>query len=522
MRSRSVAEAAGAPHFIEETGQSGLDHVYDGEFPFFVGGGIAVFDCNEDRFPDAFVAGGVNPAGLYLNRSEPGGELRFQRLRATATDMNDVVGAYPIDIDGDDTTDLVVLRHGENVVLRGIGDCQFRRANDTWAIDGGSAWTTSFSATWESGTTLPTLAFGNYLVLDENGNQTGACADNELLRPSGDGYGEHLALSPSHCTLSMLFSDWNRSGDADLRVSNDRQYYRTGGEQLWRIEPGVAPALYTENDGWRPLQLFGMGIASIDITDDGYPEVFLTSMGDNKLQTLVSNEGGPVYEDIALERGVTAHRPFTGDEIMPSTAWHAEFEDVNNDGLIDLFIAKGNVEAMPEAAEADPNNLLLGQVDGTFVEAAADAGLMNTARTRGAAVVDLNLDGMLDVVDINRREPVRLWRNLGSGVGAASAPMGRWLQLEVNQPGPNTSAIGGWIEVRTNDRTWRREITIGGGHAGDQLGWIHFGLAETRSAEVRVVWPDGEVTDWRPIAADSFAIITRGDDGIELWEPAID
>ncbi len=88
-----------------------------------------------------------------------------------------------------------------------------------------------------------------------------------------------------------------------------------------------------------------MGIASEDLTGDGYPEVYLTSQGDNKLQTLADGPAQPTYEDIALELGATAHRPFTGGDVLPSTAWHAEFADVNNDGFLDLFVAKGNVEA---------------------------------------------------------------------------------------------------------------------------------------------------------------------------------
>jgi enediyne biosynthesis protein E4 len=58
----------------------------------------------------------------------------------------------------------------------------------------------------------------------------------------------------------------------------------------------------------------------------------------------------PVYADIAFARGVIAQRPYTGGEWKPSTAWHAQFEDVNNDGLADLFIAKGNVAKMPDFA----------------------------------------------------------------------------------------------------------------------------------------------------------------------------
>ena len=86
----------------------------------------------------------------------------------------------------------------------------------------------------------------------------------------------------------MLFTDWNKSGTPSLRVSNDREYYEGGQEQLWHVDPGKAPALYTDAEGWKPLRIWGMGIASYDLNGDGYPEYFLTSMADNKLQTLAA------------------------------------------------------------------------------------------------------------------------------------------------------------------------------------------------------------------------------------------
>ena len=227
----------------------------------------------------------------------------------------------------------------------------------------------------------------------------------------------------------MLFSDWDRSGRRDLRMTNDRHYYRDGEEQLWRMDPGETPRPYTAEEGWEWMQIWGMGIASHDLTGDGLPEVFLTSQGDNKLQTLSDGPEQPTYEDIAFESGVTAHRPHTGDNTYPSTAWHPEFADINNDGLIDLFVSKGNVEAQPDYAANDPSNLLLGQPDGTFVEAAPDAGLVDFARGRGAALVDLDLDGMLDLVEVVRREPVRVWHNVGLGSADAPEAIGNWVAL---------------------------------------------------------------------------------------------
>ncbi|CAN5730781.1 CRTAC1 family protein [soil metagenome] len=506
------------PLFVDETASAGVEQIYDGEWEFFVGGGVAVFDCDADGRPDLYIAGGVNPAGLFRNESPVGGALRFARMTDPATDLERVMGAYPLDIDGDGLTDLAVLRHGENALLRGLGECRFERANEAWGFDGGEASTTAFSATWEEGAEWPTLAIGNYVTPRESDGTT-SCFDNMLLRPNAksSGYGPPLALDPSWCALSMLFSDWNRSGRRDLRVTNDRHYYRDGEDQLWRIAPGQAPQAYTREDGWERVRIWGMGIASQDITGDGYPEVYLTSIGDNRLQTLADGPERPSFRDIAFKRQVTAHRPFAGGDGTSSTAWHPEFDDVNNDGRMDLYISKGNVEAMAENAMDDPNNLLLSLPDGTFADAAVEAGILNPARTRGAAVVDLNLDGLLDLVEVNRRENVSLRRNLGAGEGSDARPMGHWLAIDLEQEGANRDAVGAWIEVRSGRRTTSREVTVGGGHAGGQLGPTHFGVGDARRARVRVRWPDGERGPWLTVPSDQYVTVIRGADAVRPW-----
>jgi enediyne biosynthesis protein E4 len=515
-------ESLGPPHFVQETPNAGIDHTYDGDFTFFVGGGVAVHDCNQDGRPDLYLAGGTNPAALYRNESPIAGALRFSKVPDAATDLTNVTGAYPVDIDSDSHVDLAVLRLGENVMLRGLGDCRYERANETWGVDGGDEWTVAFSAKWEGSASLPTLAFGNYVELDQAGEQTGSCSDNALLRPLTDtGYDAPMSLTPGWCTLSILFSDWDRSGRRDLRMTNDRHYYREGEEQLWRIGDAEPPRLYTRDEGWQKMQIWGMGIASHDLTGDGLPEVFLTSQSDNKLQTLADGPEQPNYRDIALVRGVTAHRPFTGDVVLPSTAWHAEFQDVNNDGLIDLYIAKGNVEAMPGYAARDPSNLLLGRPDGTFTESADAAGLVTFARVRGAALADFNLDGMLDLIEVNRRELVKVWRSVGTGDATGPAAMGSWIALQLQQPGSNRDAIGSWIEVRVGRYTIERELTIGGGHAGGQLGWVHFGLGTATRAQVRLQWPDGEKGPWMTVDANQFLTIRRGSDQAETWLPPV-
>ncbi len=509
------------PRFIEETDSAGLQSRFEGEAEYMVGGGVATFDCDGDGLPEVYVTAGVNKAKFYRNRSARGGTIKLVEERS-GLELTNAIGAYPLDIDGDGQADLVVLRVGEVQLFRGLGNCKFERANDRWKLRTGNAWHSAFSATWERGQTMPTLAFGTYVDRSKPEFPWGTCTPGSLWRPdaSGTAYAPALPLVPGHCALSMLFSDWNRSGQAALRVSNDREYYKGGQEQLWKLAAGQPPTLYTTVEGWKPLQIWGMGIASHDLDGDGLPEVFLTSMSDNKLQTLepgARDKNAPSYVDMAYKRGVTAHRPYVGGDVHPSTAWHAQFEDVNHDGRVDLFIVKGNVSTMPDFATLDPNNLLLQQADGRFVEVGQQAGIASVRRGRGGMLADLNGDGLLDMIVVNRWDKAQLWRNLGAGTAGKAVPMGHWLQLRLRQGGGNVDAIGAWVEVDLGERVVRKELTVGGGHASGHLGWMHFGLGEARSVKLRVQWPQGEWSAWHTVAADAFYGVDR-QRGVVEWK----
>ncbi|MGH8915842.1 MAG: CRTAC1 family protein, partial [Acidimicrobiia bacterium] len=184
-----------------------------------------------------------------------------------------------------------------------------------------------------------------------------------------------------------------------------------------------------------------------------------------------------------------------------------------------LYISKGNVEAQHDYAARDPSNLMLGNPDGSFTDASESAGIVNFARARGAALADFNLDGMLDLVEVNRREPIELWRSVGWGDAATPASMGGWIALQLDQEPPNVDGIGSWVEVRTGGRILLREITVGGGHAGGQLGWIHFGVGDADSVEIRVQWPDGEKGPWLNVRANQFVTVERGERDVAVWRP---
>jgi hypothetical protein len=87
--------------------------------------------------------------------------------------------------------------------------------------------------------------------------------------------------------------------------------------------------------------------------------------------------------------------------------------------------------------------------------------------------------------------------------------------VTLHQKEVNGFAIGSWIELRkTNETIVVKELTIGGGHAGGQLGPVHFGLGKADAAEIRVIWPDGVASDWVDIPGNQYLDVWR--DGTKL------
>ena len=119
-------------------------------------------------------------------------------------------------------------------------------------------------------------------------------------------------------------------------------------------------------------------------------------------------------------------------------------------------------------------------------------------------MADLNADGRLDIVVINRRAPMEVWQN-------QSDSGGHWLSLDIRQPGANTRAVGSFVDLRLPDgRTMTREITVGGGHASGTAGPMHFGLGNANTVLIRVIWPDENTSDWTEVEADKMFTVGRG------------
>ena len=181
--------APNIPKFVEETDSAGLQSRFEGEDEFMVGGGVATFDCDADGLPEIYVTAGVNKAKFYRNKSARGGAIKLQEER-TGLELTNAIGAYPLDVDSDGNTDLVVLRVGEVEVFRGLGACKFERATANGASKQATSGTRLFLRLGSGVKNGRRLPIGTYIDRTKRQNFLGEVAQpGVLLRPNSAGNG---------------------------------------------------------------------------------------------------------------------------------------------------------------------------------------------------------------------------------------------------------------------------------------------------------------------------------------------
>ena len=122
---------------------------------------------------------------------------------------------------------------------------------------------------------------------------------------------------------------------------------------------------------------------------------------------------------------------------------------------------------------------------------------------------DLNGDGQLDLVVMNRRAPMELWQN-------ATPNTGNWVEIMPREAGANRFAVGAWLELRAGGAEQQQEMTVGGGHASGQATPIHFGLGAATTAALRVVWPDGATSAWTDVPVNRKLAVRPDGNGLKL------
>jgi hypothetical protein len=519
---------------VEVTGGAGVDVLNVSGTPtkdYIVdtnGNGAAFFDYDRDGDLDVLV---VN--GSTLQRLEAGGDPMVVLYRNDGKGRFDDVtaasglnrrgwgtGVCIADVDNDGFHDVYVTAFGPNVLWRNTGRGGF------------SATTQAADARWSTGCAFGDydrdgyvdLYVANYLTLDHTSvpprgatacrfmNIDAFCGPRPLpgerdvlYRNAGNGtFADVTAQAgvtePGHYGFGVLFTDLNDDGWPDIYVANDslpNLLFRNRGDGTFSEEALISGAAVS-GDG---REQAGMGVDAGDYDGDGRLDLIVTNFAQD-YTTLYRNEGGGTFLDVSFRSGMAA-------TLGPYLGWGVGFVDVDNNGLLDVFVANGHIH--PEVARTGTstyrqrNQLFRNSGGGRFTPVAAEAGsgLLLEKSSRGAAFGDYDNDGDRDVLIIEIDERPTLLRNDTRG--------GHWVTVRLVGTKSNRDAIGAKVTIEAGGRRQITEVRSGGSYVSHNDMRAHFGLGNARRVDrMEIRWPGGLVETVKGLDADQFYVAREG------------
>jgi hypothetical protein len=507
-----AAGALAQGSFVESSQQLGITHFQRSSM--HLGGGVAIFDMNNDGWEEIYLTGGENRDKLYRNNADSTftevGVAAGLGFTAAVTTMGVTTG----DIDNDGFRDILILTDlGEDVLLfRNNGNSTFSRIIGPFdASTSQRNLSASFGDVNNDG--LLDIYITNYIttsnvLFDENEMVIGFdhnCEPDLLFINNGDlSFTESSAtygLTQNGCGLAVTFTDFDSDTDADLFVVNDF------GE--W-----VLPNLLYENQFPETLlndvstslgvdtRMYGMGIAVSDYDRDGDFDYYATNIGPNFL----FRNDGTSFSEVGELSGVE------NDSLdgLNTTSWGCFFFDFDNDGWNDLFVANGEIPAAEFIANVffDPDKLFRNNGDGTFEDVTTVLDTISTQRGRGTAYGDLNNDGLLDFV-------VNNVSNIQNGASSlvylnSSVSTNNWINIKAQGTQTNRDCFGCKVRIVVNGISQVTEISGGSSHASQNSSIAHFGIGETALLDsVIVYFPSGITKVVESITANQTIIISE-------------
>jgi len=495
-------------------------------FPEIILGGCALFDMDGDEDLDLYLVQGgrvdapdpSTPNRLYRND----GGLRFTDVTegSGAEDPRYGVGVAAGDCDGDGDPDLYVTNVGRNTLLRNDGGGKFTDVTERSGT-GSAAWGTSTAFLDHDADGDLDLFVVNYVNWSPEGEMDcyndfgvrdyclptnyGAPAGDVLFRNEGDGTFTDVSEAAGLRTafgngLGVACADWDGDGRTDVFVANDtmmNQLWLNRGDGTFLDEALLRGCALDEHGKAKA----GMGVATADLDGDLDLDLLVVNLA-QETDSYFSNDGEFFSDRTATHGPGAASRPYT--------RFGVGFADFDNDGTLDLYEANGRVQLSAEPptddAYAEPNLLLRGTPGGGFetVEPAGGTREPLVATSRGAAFGDLDGDGGVDVVVVNRDGPAHVLRNVVKGRGA-------WISFRVAERSGG-DALGATVTATVDGRRVRRDVASAYSYCAANDPRVHLGLGPaSRVTDVRVRWVDGTEESFGDFEAGRAVTLRRGE-----------
>ena len=497
-----------------------------------MGSGVALFDYDNDGLLDIFLANGApitdpTPKGTIPEKagSKYWNRLYHQKKDGTFEDVTEKSGlagaGYSLgvaagDFDNDGFEDLYVTGYGGNHLYHNNGDGTFTDVTQSSGT-GGSGWSTSAAWVDLDGDGLLDLIVLRYVKWDFDDVWCGEHRDGyraychpdifPAIAPlvyHNDGKGrftevsQKVGISLPGKGLGIAIADYDRDGHTDIVVANDsmmEQIYRAKGDGTFE-ELGLPAEIAVDGDG---RTYAGMGIAFSDYNNDGFPDLLITNLANQKY-ALYQNNGDGSFTYASYISGL-------GGMSLLHSGWGAQFIDYDNDGLKDILVAQGhdldNVElTFPQIHYREP--LLLARNTGKgFVDVSASSGPVFKENWvgRGMAVGDIYNDGNIDAVVTTNDGPAYVVRN-------ETATQNHWLGLKLVGHASNRDAIGAEVKVVCGDLPQWETVTTAGSYLSSSDKRLHFGLgAHSMADTIEIRWPSGISQTLANIKADQILTV---------------
>ncbi|HEY9225932.1 MAG TPA: VCBS repeat-containing protein [Gemmatimonadaceae bacterium] len=545
----------------EDTTLNILNYLY-----YYNGGGVAVGDINNDGLPDLYFTSNLGANRLYLNKGNY--QFQDVTSRAGVADsVGWKSGATMADVNGDGYVDIYVSGvnylgvHGRNVLYVNNGNGTFTDRTKEYGLDFDGLSTQALFFDYDNDGDLDMYLL-NHSVHAEHGagraesrNERSARTGDRLYRNDSGHFVDvsaaaHIYGGSLGFGLGVVASDFDSDGCLDLYVANDFQeddfLYHNNCDGTF-TEVGATALPHTSRSS--------MGVDAADVNDDGRPDLVSADMlperedvlkttatvesfglATRRLQAgyrpqfarnaLQLNRGDGRFSDIGFLAGVAA----------TDWSWAPLFADFDNDGRKDLFITSGVyrrpndldylvyvanpgiqtllekgvtraslslVERMPKG-EA-PNHLYRNTDSLSFDDVTHAWGLSEPGFSNGAAYVDLNNTGSLDLVVNRVNAPAAIYRNRTTELDKR-----HYLRVALEGDGANTAGIGAKVSIWQRGARQVLEQMPTRGFQSSVDPRLHFGLGDsTHIDSLVVVWPGGRSELLTQVAADQTLLVLQ-------------
>jgi enediyne biosynthesis protein E4 len=500
------------------------------------GTGVAIFDYDNDGWPDIFLVNGTTLEGFPAGRA-PTSHLYHNNHDGTFTDVTAKAnllatgwgqGVCIGDYDNDGWEDIYVTYYGRNRLYHNRGDGTFKEVAEKAGVAGdGKAWGTGCAFVDYDRDGRLDLIVANYADFDlahaPPPGKYPSCqwkgiavfcgplglpsSKNTLYRNLGNGRFENVTMSARidrtmgrYC-FSVSPLDFDNDGWPDIYVACDSTpsiLYHNNRDGTF-TDVGILSGVAYNVDG---REQAGMGSTVADYDGDGNLDLFRTNFSDDT-STLHHNDGNGVFTDVTNSAGLGSNTQYLG--------WGTMFFDFDNDGWPDLLLANGHVYPEVDTFKlgidySEAKLLYHNNGNGTFtdISSAAGPGISTPASARGLAVGDLWNDGRLAAVIVNRNGPPSLL------VNRVTYP-NHWIEIKTVGTRSNHTGIGARLALKTASRTQIDEVRSGSSYISNSDMRVHFGLGARPKIEyLEVRWPSGLEERFRNLPADTIVTVKEG------------